>query len=89
MKERQHKMKFQIKKSPFILPMFLMLTSCSNSMLGDSKKLSSIPGEQGSPMLFNAEAKWFSHSDRFKIEHELIQELAPPWNKTVGKPSKI
>jgi hypothetical protein len=28
-------------------------------------------------------------SDRFKIEHELIQELAPPWNKTLGKPSKI
>ena len=27
--------------------------------------------------------------DRFKIEHELIQELTPPWNKTVGKPSKI
>lgn len=75
MKERQHKMKFQIKKSPFILPMFLMLTSCSNSMLGDSKKLSSIPGEQGSPMLFNAEAKWFSHSDRFKIEHTGAGEL--------------
>ena len=28
-------------------------------------------------------------SDRFKIEYELIQELTPPWNKTLGKPSKI
>jgi len=27
--------------------------------------------------------------DRFKIEHELIINLNPPWNKTSGKPSKI
>ena len=27
--------------------------------------------------------------DRFKIEHELIINFNPPWNKTSGKPSKI
>jgi hypothetical protein len=27
--------------------------------------------------------------ERFKIEHELILSLNPPWNKTSGKPSKI
>ncbi len=27
--------------------------------------------------------------ERFKIEHELISSLNPPWNKTSGKPSKI
>lgn len=28
-------------------------------------------------------------NDRFKIEHELILDLNPVWNKTLGKPSKI
>ena len=27
--------------------------------------------------------------DRFRIEHEIIINLNPPWNKTSGKPSKI
>ena len=28
-------------------------------------------------------------NDRFKIEHELIVNQNPPWNKTSGKPSRI
>ncbi len=32
---------------------------------------------------------FFETDDRFKIEHELIMNLRPPWNKTSGKPSKI
>ncbi len=28
-------------------------------------------------------------TERFKIEHELILNFNPPWNKTSGKPSKI
>ena len=28
-------------------------------------------------------------AERFKIEHELILNFNPPWNKTSGKPSKI
>jgi hypothetical protein len=27
--------------------------------------------------------------DRFKIEHELIINQSPVWNKTSGKPSRI
>lgn len=27
--------------------------------------------------------------NRFEIEHQLIRKLKPPWNKTIGKPSKI
>ncbi len=32
---------------------------------------------------------FFETGERYSIENSLITELNPPWNKTVGKPSKI
>jgi len=32
---------------------------------------------------------FFETNNRFKIEHELIKNQNPIWNKTSGKPSKI
>ena len=49
----------------------------------NSKILSSIKSGNYVDLYF------FETDDRFKIEHELIMSLCPPWNKTSGKPSKI
>jgi len=37
----------------------------------------------------NIQLYFLETDDRFRIEHQLIINLKPPWNKTKGKPSKI
>ena len=49
----------------------------------NSKILSSI--KSGNPVSLY----FFETDERFRVEHELIVSLNPPWNKTSGKPSKI
>ena len=37
----------------------------------------------------SVELYFLESNNRFKVEHELILSLKPPWNKTSGKPSLI